>query len=141
MSFKLVGDIIGLDLGKACTGVARIHTIARIAQPLDPIQMDDDFVANIEKLVALHKPSALVVGMPRGLDGQTTEQTLWAKEIFESLQRSLVIPVFEIDEAGTTKKAQSRVLEGQSIDSVAAGVFLEDFAAEVTRGGIPNVSI
>ncbi len=141
MATTLVGDIIGFDLGTVRTGVARINTIAKIAEPLKSIQMSDDFDSDVKKLIAQYTPSAIVVGMPRGLDAQTTEQTVWAQEIFEKLRHSLAVPLFAIDEAGTTKQAQLRVKEGQSIDSVAAGIILEDFITEASRGRVDDVRI
>ena len=141
MAYALDGDILGLDLGTVRTGVARIHTVAQIAEPLAPIQMSEAFTSDVKKLVADYKPSAVVVGMPRGLDAQTTTQTLWVQEVYKSLQDSLPVPVFTIDEAGTTKQAQTQATSGQSVDSVAACIFLEDFVRAASRGGIEDVSL
>jgi len=140
MSYKLTGDIIGLDLGKARTGVARLNTIARIAEPMNEIAMSDKFLVDVQKVVSESKASGLVVGIPRSLDGKSTDQTIWAENVYESLKNSLEIPVFNTDEAMTTKKAEERAHPGQSIDSVAAGIILEDFANEVLEGRVENVS-
>jgi len=139
---KLQGDIIGLDLGVSRTGVSRLNTIARLAEPLSVIDMKNgNILMKTEKLVSDYGACAVVVGIPRGLDGQTTKQTLWAIKLLEMLENGLKVPVFSIDEAGTTKKAETIVRRGQSIDSVAAGIILEDFAGEVLAGKIENVSI
>jgi putative holliday junction resolvase len=141
LKITLDGDIIGLDLGTVRTGVARINTIAKIAEPLTPITMSNIFVDDVKNLVSNTDARAVVVGLPRGLDGQITDQTLWAKEIFMDLKRALEVPVFAIDEAATTKQAEQRANAGQSVDSVAAGVFLEDFVQQVGRGENASVSI
>ena len=127
-------DVIALDLGKKRTGVARIHPKARIAESLDYIEMTDLFVQHVQDVVDAHKADAVVIGMPRGLDGQTTDQTRWADQMLSDLKNALSVPVFAIDEAGTTKAAEARMSRGESIDSVAAGIIAEDFIAEVAKG-------
>ena len=139
---KLDSDILGLDLGLKRTGVARINLIAKIAEPLSAIQMDNtDLVSKVQELITEHNACAVVVGLPRGLDGQETEQTAWAIKITSELENALKEPVFSIDEALTTKFAEDRANLGESIDSVAAGILLEDFVGEVLAGRIENVSI
>ncbi len=142
LSNKLVGELIGLDLGIARTGVARIHTYARIAEALQPIDMrQSDLLDQVKKLISELEACAVIVGLPRGLDGQQTEQTRWAETIIAHLDQELSVPVYAIDEAGTTKQAEQDVHKGQSVDSVAAGILLEDFLNEVERGNIANVSL
>lgn len=139
---KLVSDILGLDLGLKRTGVARINLIAKIAEPLAPILMDNtNLVSKVQELIAQYNACAVVVGLPRGLDGQETEQTTWAIKVTEELKHALEEPVFSIDEALTTKFAEDRANSGESIDSVAAGILLEDFVGEVMLGRIENVTI
>lgn len=139
---KLESDILGLDLGLKRTGVARINLIAKIAEPLQPILMDSmNLVSEVQQLIAKHNACAVVVGLPRGLDGQETEQTSWAMRITSELEDALEEPVFSIDEALTTKVAEDRANAGESVDSVAAGILLEDFVGEVLAGRIENVSI
>jgi putative Holliday junction resolvase len=138
---RLVGDIIGLDLGMSRTGVARLNTVARIAEPLDPIFMlEADIQDAVSMIVAEYSATAIVVGLPRGLDGQETDQTAWVRHITELLEESVTIPIFFTDEAGTTKQAEGRAIEGESVDSVAAGIIVEDFAVQVMQGRIENVS-
>ena len=139
--FKLTGDILGLDLGMRRTGVARINTVARMAEPLDEIVMRDGFVEQVAQKISRYQSTAVVVGLPRGLDGQVTDQTRWTETIIQELRQSLDVPVFTIDEAGTTIEAEKRVQDGQSVDSVAAGLLLEDFIKEVSRGRIEQVNL
>lgn len=141
MKIKLSSDVLGLDLGLKRTGVARINLIAKIAEPLTPIMMDgQDLVESVRELIAKYNACAVVVGLPRGLDGQETEQTAWAVEVTKRLIDSLEEPVFSIDEALTTKAAEDRANPGESVDSVAAGILLEDFLSEVSAGRIENVT-
>ena len=142
MAIKLNGDIIGLDLGMKRTGVARINNLAKIAEPLHEIDMESqDLSAILNELIVEYGACAIVVGEPRGLDGQETDQTKWANNVKLKLQKNIELPVFSIDEAGTTKEAEERVQKGQSIDSVAACIILEDFIDELSRGNIDEAVI
>lgn len=139
---KLDGDIIGLDLGMSRTGVARLHTIAKIAQPLDEIDMKTgNFVKKVQQVIANEEAIALVVGLPRNLHGEDTEQTAWVRGQIAELEKSIEVPLFATDEAGTTVQAEKRAKEGQSVDSVAAGVILESFVEHVLQGKVEHVSI
>ena len=139
---KINGNILGLDLGQKRTGVARIHTEARIAEPLEPINMTgESLIESVTELVAQHDAVAVVVGVPRNLDGKDTKQTQWVYQQLEELKSSLAVSVFDIDEAGTTKAAEEKAHEDQSVDSVAAGILLEDFVSELERGNITDVSV
>lgn len=136
---KLEGDIIGLDLGMARTGAARMNTYAQISEPLDPIDMRGDLIRSVEGMCTQLSACALVIGIPRGLDGQDTQQTVWAKEQVAAITAAVGLPVFEIDEAGTTKEAEKIARKNDSVDSVAACILLEDFRNEVISGRIENV--
>lgn len=141
-NLKLTADIVGLDLGQARTGVARINIIARIAEPLVPINMlAGDFLQAVDQLVVELDTSAVVVGVPRNLEGMDTLQTKWSLELIGKLEANLSVPVFMIDEAGTTVEAEARASEQQSIDSVAACIIVENFLDEVIGGRIPYVSV
>lgn len=139
---KLTGDILGLDLGEQRTGVARMNVVARIPEPLAILStVNENFIESISELVARYNADALVVGLPRGLDGQETKQTLWAREMTNKIQDLITVPVFSIDEAGTTKQARELNKNEKYVDSIVAGILLEDFLAEVARGNIENVTI
>lgn len=141
-TIKLDGDIIGLDLGMSRTGVARLHTIAKIAQPLKEIDMKQGlFISEVQRVLEREGAVALVVGLPRSLEGKDTEQTLWVHNQVELLEQHVIVPVFTSDEAGTTIQAEKRVKDGESVDSVAAGIILETFIEHVEQGKVENVSV
>lgn len=143
LKINLVGELIGLDLGKSRTGVARMNTYARIPEPLEPIDMKDidTFIDTVQQLVRHYEAVCIVAGVPRGLNGQETEQTTWARSIIAQLDDMAGVPVFSVDEAGTTKAAEKRAQSSQSIDSVAAGIIAEDFLDEAMRGNIEGVYV
>lgn len=138
---NLVGDLIGLDLGQSRTGVARVSTYAKLAEPLDEIAMDDQFFDKLHRIINEYEAACVVAGVPRGLNGQETEQTKWALKIIAQMQDVLGVPVFSVDEAVTTKIAEERAKDGQSVDSVAACIIVEDFLSEVMRGNVEGVNV
>jgi len=124
------GDVIGLDIGDARIGVARINMIAKIAEPLDPIIVKsvEPFSA-IMAVVKEYSASCVVLGLPRGLDGQETAQTQSVRSFALKLKEKVNVPVYMIDEAGTSKEAKENAdsYKSSSVDSIAATIILEDF--------------
>jgi putative Holliday junction resolvase len=123
---------IGLDVGDRRIGVARVHSVVRIAEPLQHIEVDSqDVFERIKALITEYSASGVVVGLPRGLDGQETSQTAYSRKFAEELQKQITVPVYLIDEAGTSKAADDRIGKNNllSRDSVAAAILLEDFVS------------
>ncbi len=140
---KLTGEVIALDIGRARTGVARINTIARIAEALEPIyESETELTLKLGDILLLRQPSAVVLGLPRGLDGQETEQTAYVRGVLAELRAFYPSTTFyTVDEAGTTKEAENRAKHNESVDSVAAGILAEDFLTEVSRGNVDGLTL
>lgn len=123
---------IGLDIGESRIGVARIHSEVRISEPLDLIDAKSENVFSlINNVIDEYQASGVVVGLPRGLDGQETSQTEYCRNFAHQLSSKIKIPVYMIDEAGTSKAADERMQNNTkfSRDSVAAAILLEDFVS------------
>jgi len=118
---------LGLDVGQARIGVARGNTVARLASPLAVVAVDGQEVARIKELADQENAQGLVVGLPRGLDGQDTEQTELTRRFGRRLDE-LGLPLHWQDEAGTSVKAEA---EGQDDklghDARAAALILQDY--------------
>jgi putative holliday junction resolvase len=128
-SFK---TYIGLDVGERRIGVARVNSLVRIAEPLEHIDTkSDDTLGAIKNIILQHQADGVVVGLPRGLDGQETQQTKYCRDFADKLKKNVAIQVYLIDEAGTSKSADDKMSKDskQSRDSVAASILLEDFVA------------
>lgn len=125
-------EIIGLDYGLKKIGVARMNMFVKIAEPLDNIVVteSDSLLTTLEQLIARQQASAVVVGLPRRLDGQESEQTVLARNFATWLKANSDIRVYLIDEAGTSIEAKRRMMDGKkgSIDGLSACQLLEDFA-------------
>jgi putative Holliday junction resolvase len=128
--------ILALDVGEKRIGVARAHLDALFPTPLTTLEQPERFIEDILGLAASEKASALVVGLPRGLDGQSTAQTAAVQTFVTKLETRLSIPVYWSDEAMTSAHAEAELrARGKpytkaNIDALAAVYILEDHLRE-----------
>lgn len=129
-------SIVSLDVGAQRIGVARASTIAKIASPLTTLTHDAAILETISTLLRQEDAGALVVGLPRNMQSQETDQTRIVRDFVRQLQEHIEIPVFFQDEALTSNKAEAELkarnkpyVKGD-IDALAATYILEDFLQE-----------
>ncbi len=124
--------ILAIDYGGKRIGLAIGDTDVRFARPLQTIINGPDLLDRLKGLIDRETISELVVGLPRGLDGQETSQTATARDFAKSLEQ-LNLPVALQDEAGTTSKARDeleakkRPFAKTDVDKLAATYILEDY--------------
>ncbi len=125
--------ILALDVGERKIGVARANPIARIAEPLTTLTNTPEFFSQLQALISEHEVTELVVGLPRGLEGQETAQTAYVRSFVDELGSTLRIPVHFQDEALTSVNAK-QILDAkkkqytkEDIDAVAATLILDDY--------------
>ena len=126
-------SILALDVGAARIGVASASLLARLPSPLTTLKNEGDIAANIKHLAEEHGAAGIVVGLPRGLDGQHTAQTLATEEFASALKKVVDVPLYWQDEALTSAKAEAELhARGKpyskgDIDALSATYILEDF--------------
>jgi putative holliday junction resolvase len=126
-------NIIALDMGERRIGVARASLIARLAEPLQVLENGQTVIADISSVVQAEDAAAVVVGLPRGLQGQHTDQTRRVEDFVAKLKEALTVPVYMQDEALTSVQAekelsaQGKPIEKGMVDALAATYILEDF--------------
>lgn len=129
--------ILGIDLGKARTGVAVCDQGELLASPLTVIQ-ERNRERLIEQIVLLAKErhaELFAVGLPRNMDGSEGESAQNAREIGEKLKEISGLPVEFVDERGTTVTAHGYLNETNTrgkrrkavVDAVAATVILQNY--------------
>ncbi len=128
---------LGIDLGKARTGLAVSDERGLLASPLRVLQEHgrERLIAAI--LAAAREVSAgmLVVGLPRNMDGSEGESAQNAREIGRRLGSDSGLPVVFWDERGTTVTAHGYLndtnVRGKKrkavVDAVAATVILQSY--------------
>ena len=121
--------ILGVDHGTKRIGLAISDETGTIAQSIG-------YVANLsEVLKAAERAGKIVVGIPRRLDGTSSEQTERALAFIESLKVATTLPVVGWDERLTTAQAQRVLIEGnvrrkdrkEKVDQLAAQLMLQSY--------------
>jgi putative Holliday junction resolvase len=125
--------ILALDVGERRVGVAVASSVAKLARPLTTLSNDDRLWDELARIVEQESVGTLVVGLPRGLDGQTTGQTETTKRFAEEAGNRLGVPVALQDEALTSVYAEAELrqrgkpAQKAAIDALAATLILEDY--------------
>ena len=124
---------LGLDVGSVRIGVSLARSDVRIASPLTTIENNPQAYQTIQALAAEHNVTSLVVGWPRGMQGQETEQTRFAEAFADGLRQHVELPLHMQDEALTSQKAETELKSRKKpyakpdVDALAAAFILEDF--------------
>lgn len=122
---------LGIDFGGRRIGLAVADADSKLARPLTTVA-PAEFAATL----ASEAPFAVVVvGLPRGLDGQDTLQTLAVRRWADDMLGDQTV-VFQ-DEAGTSSlaedelRASGRAYQAADIDAQAAAIILQDYLDNV----------
>lgn len=130
-----MGYVLALDVGGKRIGVAVASRIARLPAPHSVIETDKtkDIFAAVKQLADEMSADTVVIGLPRGMDGQETAQTAAARDFAAGLSARLDIPVVMQDEAVTSVEAEQRLknrgkpYSKGDIDAEAAAMILDDY--------------
>lgn len=125
--------ILALDVGEARIGIALGNTLARIAHPTGTLVRTETVFQDITALCDRERVAHIVLGLPRGLDGQDTAQTAAVRAFGEELRRYTSLPCSWQDEAATSLRAETELRQRRKpytkgdIDALAATYILEDY--------------
>lgn len=130
------GTILALDVGAARIGLALASRVARLASPYRTIAMSPSAIAELHTISVQERVTQLVIGLPRGMQGQDTPQTIAVQEFAKQVTATLQLPVAWQDEAVTSVRAEAELkargkpYEKGDIDALAATYILEDYLHE-----------
>lgn len=119
-------EFLGIDVGDKRIGIARGSSLARIAEPLKTVPAGDA-LDEIAALVQINGVSGIVIGLPRGLDGQETAQTGKVRNWVDDAKARLKYEFYWQDEALTSRVAEQEGALPEASDAAAASVILQDF--------------
>lgn len=129
--------ILAVDLGKVRTGLAICDEGELLASPLLVVQEYDQqrLLERILQVIAQEKPQALVVGLPKNMDGSEGESAQRCRAFAAELERCSGLPVALQDERGTTITAHGYLNRTDTrgkkrkavVDAVAATIILQDY--------------
>ncbi len=123
-------------MGDKRIGVARASIIARLPEPLTTLQNDETLVEQLKELLQEHQANLLIIGLPRGLRGQTTKQTEKIRDAAKHLQQQLNVTIHWQDETLSSVEAEQELrargvrYNKGAVDSLAATLILGDFLRE-----------
>lgn len=134
-------NYLGLDVGEKRIGVAVASGFARLARPLAALKRSDSTLDDIAKLAEQEDIGTVVIGLPRGMESQETEQTRITEEFISQLRQRLSIVIVTQDEALTSRLAETELnkrgkpYEKGDVDSLAATYILEDYLRSLPQLG------
>ncbi|HVB38885.1 MAG TPA: Holliday junction resolvase RuvX [Vicinamibacterales bacterium] len=136
------GRIAAIDVGARRIGLAVSDATGTLARPLTSVVVRPEVPAVASVAAALRRLAdeedglaAIVVGLPRRLDGRPTDQTAGAQAFAAALGRLLDRPIVFQDERLSSREAESRLAHGERdwrkrkarLDAAAAAVILQDY--------------
>ena len=131
---------LALDYGLKRVGVAVSDPEGRMAFPRCTLARDtrDGFFSELLALLERERPDAVVLGLPLHVDGTECLTTRQVRNFVASLKRRMALPLYWIDEALTSRQAESDLREAglsaraikQVVDQQAAVRILETFLAQ-----------
>ncbi len=127
------GVIVAIDVGEKRIGIAASNLNTRLPRPVMTLEQTPAIIDEIGLMLKEQAAVCVVIGLPRNLDGDDTAQTRYVREFGSRLQKLIPIPVYWVDEALTSKQAETELEErGRAyvkgdIDALAACYILTDF--------------
>ena len=135
--------IVGLDIGERRIGVAVSDATGTLARPvavLRPAGLEIDALSVVASEIARlgeeeDGVGAIVIGLPRRLDGTPTEMTPRVEQFARQLESTTALPVALQDERLSSREAESRLAltdkdwrsRKARLDAAAAAVILQDY--------------
>lgn len=130
----MLGSLLGIDVGEQRVGLAIAHDGLSIAMPLTTLERRaNDFWEQLLQVMKQNNIQGLVIGLPRGLEGQDTNQTEAVRQFAHELARQTSVPYHWQDEALTSVHAeeilrkQNKPYTKADIDAQAASLILTDY--------------
>ncbi len=127
-------NLLALDVGEKRVGVALVRSDVRVPVLLTTLQRQSlDFWETLMSVLTKHEIHEVVIGLPRGLEGQETAQTKLVREFAAEFATHSSLPVHWQDEALTSVQAKSilsghgKPYEKADVDAMAASLILADY--------------
>jgi putative pre-16S rRNA nuclease len=139
--------ILGLDVGDKTLGLAVSDELGLTAQGVTVRQRSSlvDDMAFLRELCATYEVAAIVVGLPKNMDGSLGSQAQKTLAFIERVRQACRVPVTAWDERLTSRAAERALLETNTSrrrrkavrDRLAAQFILQSYLEWLTRHGSP----
>lgn len=138
------GRILCLDVGDRRIGVAISDLLGLTAQPVETYtrRSEQEDVAHICELMQQRSAQALLLGLPRNMDGSEGLQAQKVRALGAALSEAGVTPHY-FDERLSTRSAHAALIEGgmqrkkrkQVVDRLAAQLILQAYLDSLSSSG------
>ena len=129
-------SILALDVGGRRIGVALASRVACLPGPFTTLEQGEKLFDQIAQIINQENIDLIVIGLPRNLDGQRTQQTTDTEDFTTELKKHITIPTVFQDEALTSRYAKEelesrgRPYTKSDVDALAATYILKDYLTE-----------
>lgn len=129
-------NVLALDIGGARTGVSLLRSGEVVPTQLPVVFMDNDGIKTLQRLIKEHQITTLVVGYPRNLNGDPTDQSTAVELTVSQLEVPSDISIVWQDETLTSVKAEEILSERKAsfakaeVDTLAAELIMNDYISQ-----------
>lgn len=143
-----MGRLLAIDFGKVRCGIAATDSLQIVANPLATVETPR-LEAFLRDYFAREEVEAVVVGLPRQMDGSPSESQRYLRPALGRLRKAFPGMRFELyDERFTSVLAHWAMLDGgmrkmqrrqkEPVDRMAACIILNDFLSARQNGFSPT---
>ncbi len=129
--------LLGIDYGTVRIGLALSDPTRTLASPLPFLENNSpqQVTQALSALIQTHQISALIIGLPRNMDGTYGPSAQKVRDFISQIQQDIPLPITPIDERLTTAQA-SKQLTGiglnqkqlrKKVDSSSACLILQQY--------------
>jgi putative Holliday junction resolvase len=137
-----MGRILGVDHGDRRIGLAISDPIPMIATPFKTLVVvnQDQVLSELTQIIDKYNIISVVIGLPLGMKGQETKQTLHVKKFGTTLEANGIDVIYE-DERLSSLSAKKILIEKNTsvrenkglIDQTAATVILQQYLDKINQ--------
>lgn len=127
---------MGLDVGTRRIGVSIAGNGLMVARSLPTLEVTENVMQDLHQLVVSENIGIIVVGLPRNLSGDDTDQTRFVRQFAQELSSLTEAKIVFQDEALTSRKAEEFLQQSKKahqkadIDALSALYILQDYMEE-----------
>src|SRR3989344_5826521 len=104
-----MSSILAFDHGQKRIGVAVASLQTRLAQPLTTLEQSPALMDDIKTLLKENSATALVIGLPRNMEGAETKQSAEARKFAQELEKIIGLPAHLVDESATSNQVEAEL--------------------------------
>ena len=103
--------LLGIDYGTVRIGLALSDPTRTLASPLPFLENNSpqQVTQVLSELIETHQISALIIGVPRNMDGTYGPSAQKVRDFISQLQKDILLPITPIDERLTTAQASKQL--------------------------------